>query len=111
MRYEMLPVEVQAKVKEILKAYNEVYVIYEHGEYHVSASICLKAVYAPDYKFIGEYKAKDIFTSEERILNYIEYFHAYPIQYKGKRDYMWLKSLPWETKLAFDTEGNIVAIN
>ena len=108
-KYEMLPVEVQAKVKEILKAYDEVYVIYEYGEYHVSASICLKAVYASDHKFIGEYKAKDVFTSEERILNYVESFHSYPIQYKGERDYMWLNSLPWETELTFDAKGNIVA--
>lgn len=104
-----LPIEIREKVKSVLKAYDEVHVIFEYGEYHVSAGISLKAVYADDHKFIGTYKANEIFTPEERIINYVEAFHEYPIQYKGKRDYVWLKSLTsWDDKVKFDENGNLV---
>ena len=104
-----LPIEIQEKVKRILKAYDEVHVIFEYGEYHVSPSISLKATYSEDHKFIGTYKANEIFTPEERIINYVEAFHDYPIQYKGKRDYAWLRTLTsWDDKVKFDENGNLV---
>lgn len=82
-----LPSEVVEKVKKVLRAYDEVHVIYEYGEYHVTTSLCIKATYAPDDEFIGTYKAKEVFTPEERMLNYINSFQDYPIEYKGKRNY------------------------
>lgn len=104
-----LPNEVQEKAKDILRAYDRVYVIFENGEYHVSAGIGIKNEYASDHEFIGEYTAKEVFTEEERIINYVESFHEYPIQYKGKRDYAWLNSLTsWECKVKFDENGNLV---
>ena len=82
-----LPNEVVEKVKSVLRAYDEVHVVFEYGEYHVSAGLCIKATYGSDHEFIGTYKAKDVFTPEERMLNYINSFQDYPIEYKGKRNY------------------------
>lgn len=80
-----LPEEVQNKIKSRLRAYDEVDVYFEYGEYHFG--LVLKAEYAPDHKVIGTYYAKDIFTEDERIENYMNEFHEYAPNYKGKRDY------------------------
>ena len=107
--FNLLPIEIQEDAKKALRAYDRVYVIYEYGKYNVSVAISLKSHYADDHKFIGEYKAKEIFTPEERIINYVESFHDYPIEYKGKRDYAWLKTLTsWDDKVKFDENGNLV---
>lgn len=108
--FNELPADVQNKIKEIAKAYSEVRVVYEYGKYNVGGGICLKAKYAPDYEVIGDYYAKDLFTPEERILNYVEAFHEYPIQYKGERNYKMLKEIRgnWDLKFRFDDNGNIV---
>ena len=106
-KFEELPKEVQEKVKEILKAYNSTSVTFENGKYHFGG-YCIKSTYASDYEFVGEYKADDIFTKEERIINYVESFHSYPIDYKGKRDYNWIKNLRWDEKVKFDENGNLV---
>lgn len=108
MTINNLPEYVQVKVKNALKAYDRCYVVYEYGEYHVSAGIALKAKYAPDHEYIGEYKNTDVFTSDERIINYVESFHDYPIEYKGKRDYRMINALTWDDKVKFDDSGNIV---
>ena len=108
--FNSLPNEVQEKVKKVLKAYDRVYVIFENGEYNVSVGIGIKKEYASDHEFIGEYKVDEIYTKEERIINYVESFHEYPIQYKGKRDYAWLNSLTsWDCKVKFDENGNLVS--
>lgn len=80
-----LPNEIQLKIKNTLKAYDKVDVFFENGRYNFG--VCIKKEYAPDHKFIGTYYAKDIFTEDERILNYVNEFQSYPINYKGKRDY------------------------
>lgn len=80
-----LPKEIQEKIKDILKAYDEVHVTYEEGDYHFG--LYLKLYYSEDFKVIGTFYAKDIFTDEERIINYIEQFHSYPSEYKGKKDW------------------------
>ena len=109
-KFEQLQEEVQDEVKDILKAYDRVSVTFENGTYHVSQNDCLKATYASDYEVIGYYKDVDIFTEEERIINYVESFHDYPAAYKGKRDYKWIKSLgyDWDIKVKFDENGNLV---
>lgn len=82
-----LPSEVVEEVKDTLKAFDRCYVNFYSGEYHVSVGIALKATYEPDEKVIGTYYAKEVFTPEERMLNYINEFQDYPIEYKGKRNY------------------------
>lgn len=47
----------------------------------------IKKHYAADHEVIGTYCAKDIYTEEERILNYVNEFQSFPMGYKGKRDY------------------------
>ena len=108
--FNELPADVQSKIKQTAKAYDEVYVVYEYGEYHVGVGISLKAVYAPDHKVIGTFYAKDLYTPEERIINYIEEFHEYPIQYKGTRDYKLIHEIEgnWDVKFKFDEAGNLI---
>ena len=108
-KFEELPKKVQEQIKEILMAYPRVSVTFENGEYHYGGD-CLKATYASDYEVIGEYRDYEIYTEKERIINYVELFHEYPVAYKGKRDYKWLKSLgyDWDIKVKFDENGNLV---
>lgn len=83
--FNELPASVQNEIKNTLRAYDSVTVFYEYGDYHFGT--CLKKKYADDHEYIGTYYAKDIFTEEERILNYVNEFQCYPPQYKGNRDY------------------------
>ena len=103
-----LPKEVQEKVKNTLKAYNEVSVIYEDGKYNVITGALIKASYSNDYKVVGRYKASEVFTEEEMIINYVEEFKDYPSQYKGKRDYSLINSLEKGDKVKFNKNGDIV---
>ena len=84
-RFEQLPKDIQDKVRNTLRAYDSVNVWFENGRY--SFDDVIKSQYAADHKFIGTYKASDIYSEKERIENYINEFHSYPIQYTGKRDY------------------------
>lgn len=84
-KFNELPENVQQKIKNTLRAYDTVTVFFENGDYHFG--ICLKAHYADDHEYIGHYSADEIYTEEERILNYVNEFQCYPIEYKGKRDY------------------------
>ena len=83
--FNELPETIQSKIKNTLKAYEKVDVYFENGEYHFG--LVLKKHYAEDHEVIGTYFARDIYTQEERILNYVNEFQSYPIEYKGKRDY------------------------
>lgn len=103
-----LPGEVQREVKDTLKAYPRVYVTFENGAYNVSVGVALLAKYPADFKSIGVYTDSEIFTEDERILNYINTFHEYPPQYKGIRDYRWLKSLKWSEEVIFDSDHNLI---
>lgn len=106
--FNRLPADVREKCANVLKAYDKVYVSYEYGKYNVSTGVCIKAGYAPDHKFIGCFLADEVFTEEERMINYVESFHDYPIKYKGKRDYRLFNDVTWNTKFKFDENGNIV---
>lgn len=102
--FNELPETIQNEIKDTLKAYDKVDVYFENGEYHFG--LVLKRHYAADHEVIGTYHAKDIFTEEERILNYVNEFQSFPIQYKGKRDYSIFHTGKTETfKMA---NGNIV---
>lgn len=105
--FDELPQEVQEDVKRALKAYDRAYVIFEYGEYHTSVGISLKSHYAPDHEVIGEYKAREIFTEDERTINYVESFHDYPIWYKGNRDYRLFDGLGWDARFRLNNDGNI----
>lgn len=102
-KFNELPQEIQEKVKRTLRAYDKETVWFENGKY--TYGIALKAKYASDHEYIGTYYAKDIYTEEERIINYCEEFHDYPIEYKGKRDYNILNDYKAKYKMV---DGNIV---
>lgn len=113
-RFEtMFTKEQQENVKSTLKAFNEVNVVYEYGKYNFSSALCLKAHYAPDYEFVGTVYADDIFTPEERILNYIESFHSYPVEYKGVKDFGMLREVEgnWDARFGYNENGTIVRIS
>ncbi len=92
-KFETLPIDIQEKVKDVLKAYHEVTVIFENGTYNVSTGSCIQAKYAPDHKVVGYYTNTEIYTEDERTINYIESFHEYPANWKGRRDYLKIKCL------------------
>ena len=52
-------------------------------------------------------KWKELDINDE-IINYVESVQSYPIDYKGKRDYNWIKNLSWDEKVKFDENGNLV---
>lgn len=106
--FNTLPKEIQDKVKNTLKAYDEAHVTYENGAYKVSVGVALTATYAPDFKVIGTISANEIYTQDERIENYINVFQDYPIEYKGKRDYKTLNDGKRHTWKLID--GVLVAI-
>lgn len=102
--FNELPKEVQEEVRGILKAYDNVNVWYENGEYSFVDAI--KKEYASDHKFIGNYKKSDVFSEKEQIENYINVFHAFPQNYKGARDYAIIKRMDNErTSELVETEN------
>ena len=74
MPLEKLPEAVQQEVRQTLKAYQRCNVYFEYGEFHVRTGYCIKANYNFDHIVCGEYKAKEVYTPEERRQNYIEVF-------------------------------------
>ena len=102
-KFNELPKEIQDEVKRTLRAYDEETVWFENGRYTYGVSI--QAKYAPDHEYIGTYYAKDVYTDEERIVNYCEEFHSYPMEYKGKRDYDIIRDYKAKYKMV---DGNIV---
>lgn len=75
---DKLPDEIQAEVKECLRVFNEAHVTYENREFHVSTSVCLCAHYADDHFVCGTYKARDVYTPEQRKKIFIEEFGYSP---------------------------------
>ena len=75
---EELPEDVQQKVRGTLKAFDVCHVEYEHGAFHAGTCVCLQATYPTDHFVAGSYKAKDVYTPEERRQNFIEEFGYAP---------------------------------
>lgn len=103
--FKKLSTDVQNEVKEVLKAFDECHLTFENGEYKVSHCLSLKDKYASDYKLVATFHKNDIFTKKEQIINYVESFHEYPIEYKGKRDYAMLNRMTWNDHVKFENEN------
>lgn len=101
--FNELPKEIQDDIKGTLTAYDDIEVWFENGRYTYGLCICGK--YAPDHEYIGTYYAKDIYTDEERIVNYCENFHSYPPEYHSVRDYSLIRDYDAKYKMV---AGNIV---
>lgn len=70
--FSELPLEVKATVKSRLTAYSEVHVSLNEdtGTYTAMSAI---VIHNGTYdKHIGTYKSEDVFTLEERIINYVD---------------------------------------
>lgn len=76
--FQQLPETVQEEAREVLKAYDECYISYEYGKYHVGPGVGIKSKYAADHKHYGKIKAEQVYTVEQRRENYKETFGYYP---------------------------------
>lgn len=72
-----LPKELQTKVLNQLKAFDEVQIDFENGEYIIGAC-CLRSSYPKDFRVVGNFYQEDIYTLEERIANYRKEFKSEP---------------------------------
>lgn len=81
MPFEDLPPDVQESARGTLRAYDEVNVEYEYGRWIASASYGICAEYNWDHYVAGFYKAKDIYTPEQRRQNFIEEFGYAPTHF------------------------------
>lgn len=61
-----LPEDVQEKVKDTLKVFDNANVVFEYNEFEVSASTCIKAHYNYDHFVCGRYNASEVYTEDER---------------------------------------------
>lgn len=73
-----LPDNIQAKVKETLKAFDKTTVVYEAGDFEVETGCCIRKSYFYDHFVCGIYNAKEVYTLEERKQNFLEEF-GYPL--------------------------------
>ena len=109
--FNALPLSVQDEIKDLLKSYDKVHVVYEDKKYWLSLTTAVTDHYAFDTgRYIGTYYADDVFSPDERILNYVNSFHSYPVEYKGKKDWDMIRSLTWNDRVKFDTDHNIVKV-
>lgn len=109
--FEALPDEVKTEIRGTCKVYDRAFVTYYYGTYHVSAGYGICSKYPADHRSVGVYFAEDIYTEEERMVNYIECFHDFPHNYKGRRDYGILRGIEknWDVKFKFE-DGNLVRV-
>lgn len=75
---EELPEETQQEVRDTLRAFDECYVEYFNNQWYVSTCIVLLAKYPRDQFTAGTYKAKEVYTKEQRRQNFIEEFGYAP---------------------------------
>lgn len=61
-----LPEDVQEKVRQTLKVFNNANVVYEYNCFNVSAHTCIKSSYGYDHFVCGRYSAEEVYTKEER---------------------------------------------
>ena len=78
LKFNELPEDVRNQVLKILKAYDEVDVIFEGGKYQLDVAAVLKMSYDSDFQYVGTYYAEDLYSPEQRDLNYIETFGCEP---------------------------------
>jgi len=100
-----LPAFVCAKVRDVLCAYDKAHVVFQNEQYEVSPSTCITATYPKDFRFVGTFKASDVFSADEMIINYVTEFRDFPSNYKGTRDYRTLNGAWSSAKIE---DGNIM---
>lgn len=78
MPLEKLPEDIQKDVRDILRAFDKAFVVYEYGRFHATTCTCISSEYANDHFVCGTYNQKEVYTEEERRQNYKEEFGEYP---------------------------------
>ena len=86
MLLETLPIDVQNEVKNTLKAFDRCNVTIEEGVYKVHTSYMLTSDNR-DIQHLGEIHKDDVYSNDEKIVNYVNEFRCYPAEYKGEKDY------------------------
>ena len=88
--FDTLPEDVKAKIKDTLRAFDSVEVVYEFGEYHVNTFSCLKASYGSDHKVIGTAYQDDFYSIDDYKKIYQEEFgypyYCDPNYYKKRKE-------------------------
>ena len=79
-----LPKEIINKIKEVLKAYDSCTVVMDNGEYKVRTFNGIEL--NNNIEVICEISSQEIYSENERILNYIEEFKCFPYNYKIEKD-------------------------
>ena len=86
LKFNELPEDIQNAVLKVLKAYDEVDVIFEDSKYQLVFGdsryqlifAILKKDYAADFQYIETYYAEDLYSTKQRDLNYIEVYGCEP---------------------------------
>lgn len=60
-----LPYQVAEEAMNCLLDYDDVTIIYEDGKYNVSANMIISSQYAKDRRYIGNFKAIEIYPNEK----------------------------------------------
>ena len=99
---ENLPEEILAEAKEMLKGEDtEVDVIRWNRRIRVVGHV-FPYEHSADEKLLLTIYEKDVYTDDERALNYINYYHKYPNWYKGARDGGILERMKQDAIYEFD---------
>ena len=78
VKLEELPEATQKKVRDTLKAFDQVTVTYERAQFTVSTGTFLSAHYPTDHFVCGTYHQKEVYTPDERKANFLEEFGYLP---------------------------------
>lgn len=100
---ESVPAHIVDEAVETLKAYNEVFITREYGEWKCSTGICFKSNY-PEDSLLYIVKAKEVFSKKEMDLNLINVHGEYPHNPEIKRDYASFREAIENKKVAVDID-------
>jgi|TARA_A100001391_G_C4846154_1_gene218390 hypothetical protein len=96
MKFSQLPTHVQTEIKSTLSAFSDCNVkLSKDGVYKVRT---FTSVHTGEYdQFIGKYTSDEVFSVEERIINYVKSFRDFPfrvngVTYEGKKDWQAINS-------------------
>lgn len=115
-----LPEEIKTEVLSTLMAYDTCYIYQDCVTLKYSVSTALTLTAHSNDVIVETIQVTDVYTKEERQLNYANTFFDYPMSYKGVRDYPKMGEMrEWYTKnevarpfkLEFDSNENMVFVN
>ena len=106
-----LPASAVADLKSTLGAFNKAHLWKSGEDYKVVAHIMLSARDS-EWSYVDTFTSEEIFTPNERILNYVRNFRGFPFRvgkdhltYKGDKDYKAINS-GW-TEVTLNENGDL----